>query len=283
MSFKKISPGSGKTLRGMVFVNEKIMIKDGDLKNLTPEDFIIPFEIPGTEGSIVLIEEDKNPYNGERVIFGLWENIMVPDGYRLESLKFFLPVSQNLIIKNLSRYKSILNWINTNKFCGCCGSPNRFSDKEEALVCSNIECGRIIYPRISPAVITLIHKGNKILLAKHNLRNQEIYTCIAGYVEAGETVEECVHREVYEEVGLKIKDLTYAGSQYWAFPDQIMFAFHCNWAEGEINPDPVELKEARWFETCNLPENISIPGSVAYNLIKGKFSSKAPTPDFLPE
>lgn len=276
MSFKKINPENIENIRGMIFINDEILIKDNELKNLTWKDFLIPLKIPGTEGCILLIEEDKSPYNGEQVIFGQWKNINLPEGYRLEKLKFFLPVSQNLIIKNLSRYKSILNWINTNKFCGCCGSPNRFSDKEEALVCSNIECGRIIYPRISPAIITLIHKGSKILLAKHNLRNQEIYTCIAGYVEAGETVEECVHREVYEEVGLKIKDLTYAGSQYWPFPDQIMFAFHCNWAEGEINLDPVELKEAKWFETGNLPENIPVPGSVAYNLIKGKFSNKAP-------
>ena len=276
MSFKKINPENIENIRGMIFINDEILIKDNELKNLTWKDFLIPLKIPGTEGCILLIEEDKSPYNGEQVIFGQWKNINLPEGYRLEKLKFFLPVSQNLIIKNLSRYKSILNWINTNKFCGCCGSSNRFSDKEEALVCSNIECGRIIYPRISPAIITLIHKGSKILLAKHNLRNQEIYTCIAGYVEAGETVEECVHREVYEEVGLKIKDLTYAGSQYWPFPDQIMFAFHCNWAEGEINPDPVELKEAKWFETGNLPENIPVPGSVAYNLIKGKFSNKAP-------
>lgn len=276
MSFKKINPENIENIRGMIFINDEIMIKDNELKNLTWKDFLIPLKIPGTEGCILLIEEDKSPYNEEQVIFGQWKNINLPEGYRLEKLKFFLPVSQNIIIKNLSRYKSILNWINTNKFCGCCGSPNRFSDKEEALVCSNTECGRIIYPRISPAIITLIHKGSKILLAKHNLRNQEIYTCIAGYVEAGETVEECVHREVYEEVGLKIKDLTYAGSQCWAFPDQIMFAFHCNWAEGEINPDPVELKEAKWFEIGNLPENIPVPGSVAYNLIKGKFSNKAP-------
>lgn len=274
MSFKKINPENIENIRGMIFINDEIMIKDNELKNLTWKDFLIPLKIPGTEGCILLIEEDKSPYNGEQVIFGQWKNINLPEGYRLEKLKFFLPVSQNLIIKNLSRYKSILNWINTNKFCGCCGSPNRFSDKEEALVCSNTECGRIIYPRISPAIITLIHKGSKILLAKHNLRNQEIYTCIAGYVEAGETVEECVHREVYEEVGLKIKDLTYAGSQCWAFPDQIMFAFHCNWAEGEINPDPVELKEAKWFEIGNLPENIPVPGSVAYNLLKGKFKRK---------
>ena len=274
MSFKKINPENIENIRGMIFINDEIMIKDNELKNLTWKDFLIPLKIPGTEGCILLIEEDKSPYNGEQVIFGQWKNINLPEGYRLEKLKFFLPISQNLIIKNLSRYKSILNWINTNKFCGCCGSPNRFSDKEEALVCSNTECGRIIYPRISPAIITLIHKGSKILLAKHNLRNQEIYTCIAGYVEAGETVEECVHREVYEEVGLKIKDLTYAGSQCWAFPDQIMFAFHCNWAEGEINPDPVELKEAKWFEIGNLPENIPVPGSVAYNLLKGKFKRK---------
>lgn len=272
MSFKKISPGTGENLRGIVFVNEKILIKDTELKNLIREDYLISLKIPGTENCIILAEEDKNPYTGEKTVFGLWNNITVPEGYRLENLKFFLSVSQSLIIKNFSRYKSILNWIKTNKFCGCCGNPNRFSDIEEALVCSNIECGKIIYPRITPAIITLIHKENKVLLAKHNLRNQEIYTCIAGYVETGETVEECVHREVYEEVGLKIKDLTYAGSQYWAFPDQIMFAFHCNWAEGEINPDPVELKEAQWFETGSLPENISPPGSVAYNLIKGKFS-----------
>lgn len=272
MSFVFIDPKDSANLTGIIFIKEKILIKKTESNCLDFTDVFLPLNLIETMQYNLIVQEDKNPYTRRPVIFAQCREITVPQGYKTVNLKAFLSLTQKPLLKTVSRYRALLNWICSNKFCGCCGTPNIFSQTEEALVCSNKECKNIIYPRISPAVIVLIHKDNKILLAKHKLRNQEIYTCIAGYVETGENIEECVYREINEEVGLKVKDLTYAGSQSWSFPDQLMFAFHCNWESGDIKIDNDELTEAGWFDIYNLPENISVPGSVAYNLIKGKFA-----------
>lgn len=170
------------------------------------------------------------------------------------------------VITKASRARGLLNFRKTKRFCSCCGFPLKDDEHLVARVCTN--CDRQYFPQIEPAVIILVRKGEKILLAEHQNRNDGVFSCIAGFVEAGETIEQTVVREVREETGLTVKNVRYAGSQSWPFPDQLMLAFYCEWERGEIQVQMEELKQAQWFDKENLPK-IPAPGSVAYNLIHG--------------
>lgn len=165
-----------------------------------------------------------------------------------------------------ARALGLINWHNSCRFCARCGTAVIDKPGEIARVCP--ACSAIYYPRISPAIIVLVHKGDTVLLARHAARNQEVYSCIAGFLEHGETLEECVAREVFEETGISVTDICYAGSQSWPYPDQHMIAFHARWASGEVTVDPKEILEARWFPRDAMPAT-PMPGTVAWRLIFG--------------
>ena len=129
-------------------------------------------------------------------------------------------------------------------------------------------CGHTEYPGVFVAVIVRVEKDGKILLARHVQRSQEFFTCLAGYVEVGESLEDCVRREVREEAGIEVADVRYVCSQHWPYPNQLMLAFKARWAAGELKLQADELAEARWFDPADLP-NIPPEGSVAYRLIRG--------------
>jgi NAD+ diphosphatase len=153
----------------------------------------------------------------------------------------------------------IVNWDKNHQFCGKCGSVTRIMENEIARICP--ECGFINHTRLSPAVITAIIKEDKILMAKHSYGLKNRYSLIAGFVEAGETLEEGVKREVMEEVGLNVNDIKYFGSQPWPFPDSLMIGFTANYESGEINVDGKEIIDAKWFNVDDLtpmPSKMSI-------------------------
>jgi len=179
-----------------------------------------------------------------------------------------LYAEKHSISQLISRAACLLNWRKESRFCGKCGCQLHESTDETARVC--ISCGSVFYPTLSPAIIVLVKKDNQILLARHKHRNTDVFTCLAGYVEAGESIEECVKREVKEEAGITIKNIQYKGSQSWPFPDQLMLAFTAEWDNGELSPQYSEINELKWFNKNNLP---SIPkkGSVAYKLINEEF------------
>ncbi len=129
--------------------------------------------------------------------------------------------------------------------------PTKTMDDEMAKICP--ECGFISHTRLSPAVITAIIKDDKILMAKHSYGLKNRYGLIAGFLEAGETLEEGVEREIMEEVGLKVKDIKYFGSQPWPFPNSLMIGFTANYDEGEIKVDGKEILDAKWFEVDEVP------------------------------
>lgn len=131
-------------------------------------------------------------------------------------------------------------------------------------------CGAVVWPDVSPAVIVRVEREGKILLARHAYRDREVYACIAGHVDTGETAEECVRREVREETGLEIDGIRYRGSQHWPFPNQLMLAFTARWVSGDIRVQEEELLEAAWFDPAALPCTPTA-GSVAYRLIHGLF------------
>ena len=166
-----------------------------------------------------------------------------------------------------ARAKSLLNWRRATRFCGSCGGALHDSTKETARVC--IVCGRIVFPAIEPAIIVLVEKEGRLLLAKHAHRNFNVYSCLAGFVEQGESIEATVVREVREEAGIEIARVRYVGSQSWPFPNQLMLAFRAEWQSGELFLDTSELEDLQWFSRDALPP-IPPPGSVAWRLIMGK-------------
>ncbi len=158
----------------------------------------------------------------------------------------------------------ILEWDRTNLFCGRCGAPLSMRTDLRAKECA--ACGRLIFPRISPAIIVAIERGDRILLARAARFAEELYSVLAGFVEPGETLEEAVYREVKEEVGITVKNIRYFGSQPWPFPDSLMVGFTADYDAGEIAIDGEEITAARWFRVDDLPV---IPGpiSIARRLI----------------
>ena len=169
---------------------------------------------------------------------------------------------------------ALLNWLGGMKYCCACGASlsgarlietrSEDADEASALVCPS--CGRAHFPRISPAVIVLVKKEGKALLARNARFLGRRFGLLAGFVEAGETLEEAAAREVREEAGIEIAGLRYIVSQPWPFPDSLMFAFTAEWAGGEARPDGKEIVELLWCGPDELPD-IPPPGSVARGLI----------------
>ena len=163
-----------------------------------------------------------------------------------------------------ARALHLLHWDSRSRFCGVCGSPNREKGDEIAKVCAS--CGEIVYPRISPAVIVAVVKDGKILLANANRFNAKLYSVIAGFVEPGESLEQCVHREVMEEMGIRVKNVRYFDSQPWPFPDSLMAGFTAEYESGTLTVDKRENDHADWFAPDELPK-IPAKVSIARRLI----------------
>lgn len=165
---------------------------------------------------------------------------------------------------NAAGYASqILNWQRTSKFCPVCGSPNGPLSESWGRHCP--VCGHQGFPQAIPAVLALVHNGDYILLATG--RGGKNYSILAGFVEPGETLEDCVRREVAEESGVVVDNVTYISSQPWPFPTQLMVGFHARYVTGELRPEPAELDDAGWFHVDNLP---ALPPtlSLSYQLIR---------------
>ena len=196
-------------------------------------------------------------------VSGVAEN--PPSGFEWVRVRQFF-AAESKGSASVCRSLGLLNWRAKHKFCGACGAKMVEHPKEVAHQCG--ACGHIDYPSVYPAVIVRVEKDGKILLARHVHRIQDIFTCLAGYVEVGETLEDCVRREVREETGIEVDDIRYAGSQHWPYPNQLMLAFKAKWKSGDLILQADELSEARWFDLSELP-HIPPEGSVAYRLIRG--------------
>jgi NAD+ diphosphatase len=158
----------------------------------------------------------------------------------------------------------------TQRFCGQCGGRNHFNHSQLAMQCT--ECRTMHYPRIFPCVIVAVRKDDKILLAQHPRHRGGMYTVIAGFVEAGETLEQCVAREVKEETGIETTNIRYFGSQPWAFPSSMMMAFLADYQSGEVKPDYTELTDAGWYGPDEIPL-VAPEGTIARDLIEQTLDS----------
>ncbi|CBL45253.1 NTP pyrophosphohydrolases containing a Zn-finger, probably nucleic-acid-binding [gamma proteobacterium HdN1] len=207
---------------------------------------------------------------------GLWQGIscvsgelaaevLLPPGYAAVDLRrFAMEVQDEDLFAMASRAQQIVDWEHTYRFCCRCGSPVQDHPQDFAKVCAR--CGYAQYPRISPCVIMLVTRGEEVLLAQGTRFTRPMYSTLAGFVEPGETLEQAVQREVWEEVGVLVDHLQYRGSQPWPFPHSLMMGFWAQYAEGEIIVDPEEITDARWYHVSSLPP-IPPQGSIARRLI----------------
>jgi len=169
----------------------------------------------------------------------------LPPGYAWRGLRSLFGALAEPLLAVAGRAAQIAEWARTHRFCGACGGGTVLAAGERCLKCAN--CGHLAYPRISPAMMVLIRKGDSVLMALHQAPAVQRFVPLAGFLEAGESIEEAIHREVYEEVGLRVHNLCYFASQSWPFPHSLMLAFTADYLDGEIRVDANELQEARWF------------------------------------
>lgn len=195
-----------------------------------------------------------------------------PSGYSFRKLRPLVGLASEDFIAIAGRAFQIAEWARTHRYCGACASAMKLVPGERCMKCTS--CGMMAYPRISPAMMVLIRKDDKILLAKHAVSPTNRYSALAGFLEAGESAEEAVHREVFEEVGLKVHNLRYFNSQSWSFPHSLMIAYTADYLSGEIRIDEKEIADARWFgpddELPELAMNISIAGELIKANLPGK-------------
>jgi NAD+ diphosphatase len=199
------------------------------------------------------------------VAVALAEDAPEPSAWRyagLRSLFFALPEP---LLAIAARAFQIVDWDRTHRYCGRCGNPNRDKRAERAKECP--ACGHVAFPRVSPAMMVLVTRGREVLLARAHRFPAAMYSALAGFVEPGETIEDCIHREVREEVGVEVEGLTYFASQSWAFPHSLMIAFTAEYAGGELVPDATEIAEARWF-ACDAMPVLPPSVSIAHRLIE---------------
>ena len=163
------------------------------------------------------------------------------------------------------------SWRRQHRYCGGCKAEMMFSETDLALICP--QCGERYYPQIAPAVIIAVTRdgGTKLLLAHNRRFKDSTFSLIAGFVEAGETIEQAVRREIMEETGITVKNIRYLSSQPWPFPNSLMLAFTAEWESGEAKPDGTELIELDWFTKETLPM-IPTPGSIAHKVITQFFN-----------
>jgi NAD+ diphosphatase len=181
-----------------------------------------------------------------------------PPGLKFEGLRALYGLVDEQVFALAGRASQILEWERTHRFCGRCGTPTEHARGERAMRCP--ACGLLSFPRLSPAVITLVERGDEVLLARGVNFRAGTYSTLAGFVEPGESLEEAVEREIFEEVSVRVKNVTYFGSQPWPFPHSLMIGFLAEYDSGEIKLDEREIVDAAWFTATTLPR---LPGKIS--------------------
>lgn len=176
----------------------------------------------------------------------------IPAGMSWEGLRPLFSVLDDDHFALAGRALQLLEWDRNHQFCGRCGAPTEAKREERVRVCP--ACKLSAYPRVAPAVMALVKKQNQILLARSPHFPPGMYSALAGFVEPGESLEQCLAREVAEEAGVRVGCARYFASQPWPFPHSLMVAFVAEWESGEIRPQAGEIEDAKWFEVLQLPK-----------------------------
>ncbi|OPZ55882.1 MAG: NADH pyrophosphatase [Synergistetes bacterium ADurb.Bin520] len=235
-----MTPVPEKPQPWFVFHRDDIVLRHTDPPELpTPED---------REALTPLLRNEcpAGAFPGEDLSWGdLDPRSSLPPGFATFSRRSLWDLYGEDLFVRAGRAFHLAYWERTHAFCGCCGAPTQRHPDEVALRCPR--CEHVTYPVISPAVIMAIRRDDKILLARGAHFVSGTYSVLAGFVTPGETLEQAVAREVKEETGIDIDEITYFASQPWPFPQSLMVAFKARWAGGEIAVDRRELEDARWF------------------------------------
>lgn len=218
------------------------------------------------------------------VVVGRWNGRLVaatttqrdavaPAGTRWAGLRSLFGVMPDDLVAIAGRAGQLLDWDRTHHFCGVCATATQRDAHERARRCP--ACKHAAYPRISPAMMCLVTRGHEILLARNVNFPAGRYSALAGFLEAGESIEDAIHREVREEVGIEVSSPVYFASQSWPFPHSLMIAFTAEYAGGELTPNGHEIAEAGWFSRDTLPQ---LPPriSIARALIEHTLSRLSP-------
>jgi NAD+ diphosphatase len=201
----------------------------------------------------------------------------LPAGFTLEPLRALFGGIPEELLAVAGRALQVVEFHRTHRFCGACSSPTEAHDDQRARRCPS--CAAVTYPRIAPAMMVLVKRdtaaGRELLLARGARFPGAFYSALAGFVEPSESIEDCVHREVREEVGIRVRDLRYFGSQSWPFPHSLMIAFVAHYDGGELVCEPGEILDAGWFPLDRLPL-LPLPISIARRLINHVIAEVAP-------
>ena len=184
-----------------------------------------------------------------------------PSGGNFRNLRQLFGQLPEELMAIAGRAVQVMEWDRTHQYCGACGSRTEPHAKMRARVCTNAACAIEHYPRVSPAMIVAVERGPEILLARSPHFPEGIFSVLAGFVDPGETAEEAVHREVFEETGIRVKNLRYFASQSWPFPHSLMLGFQAEYAGGEFVLDPDEIEAAGFYHVDALPK--TFPGRVS--------------------
>jgi NAD+ diphosphatase len=245
-----------------IFQEDKLLIDQ------SPESVTLPLLIDLNELGLNVMRHNYLGQLDNRLCYAaeVAKETIPPAGMAFEGLRQVYGRLDEDLFWIAARAVQIIDWDRTHQFCGRCGVPLKTKTDERAKACP--QCGLLHFPRLAPAIIVLVERGNQLLLARSRHFMPGMYSVLAGFVEPGESLEEAVVREVKEEVGIEIKDIKYFGSQPWPFPHSLMIGFMATYAGGEISLDDKEIEDAGWFRAEKLPR---IPGkiSIARKLIDG--------------
>jgi len=220
----------------ILFNNKNCFLKFRELKklNIKKENFYF------------LGKKDKTVFIGASVSLRKLKAVLKGKIFSLINLRDCINLVKNEHVSYLSALFFLERWKNENKFCSKCGAKNRFNSLKNYIECTNKSCLKRIFPRIDPTVIILIKNNNRILLARSKNWKQNLYSCIAGFCEPNESLEQTVIREAYEEVGLKLKNINYLFSQFWPFANNLMVGFEAMSSSVKLKINKSEIEDAIW-------------------------------------
>lgn len=213
----------------------------------------------------LLGEHGIGHFDGEPVYVWVLQHDVEVEGLAWQGLRQFMLQGDYTVFQKLGYAAQIATWAREHRFCGACGQPTEQVTGERAMYCRDDNLR--FYPRISPSMIVLITRGDEVLLARSPRFVPGVYSTLAGFAEPGESAEDCVRREVMEEVQVRVRNIQYVGSQCWPFPHSMMLGFHAEYESGDIVPQADEIEDARWFSIHDMPP-LPASRSIARHLIE---------------
>lgn len=246
-----------------LFKDDKLMVK------VENEEISIPNKNTVEKDNLELRHlQCLGALNGINCFCGEIDNLLDENTYKFVGLReYFENVDYDYFLAS-SKALLLLNFVRDNQRCGVCGSPMIMKEggEDRAILCT--ACDHMVWPKTAPAIIVAVTKGDRLLLAHNSMFPEGMYSVLAGFVEMGETFEQCVKREVFEETGIKVQNIKYFGSQPWAFPNSMMIGFTAEYLDGDIEVDNHEIIDAKWFVKDEIPGIYRKSVSISSELIE---------------